>query len=193
MILSILASLAVVAGANAAGLEAQRAAGEAFGRMPAGIVKAAAKTAKAGRARTLTYEGAWFSIDFPADFRERSSIPSSTADGYDSAFFVSPDGEVEFYVYSPQWGGDPGDIALDPKTERMGDQAVSAEGGKTVRRWTIEAKDGSYRRSYVETREGTVSWVIGIRYADDEALARYRGAYVRFKGSIRQLADGAVE
>jgi hypothetical protein len=55
------------------------------------------------------YKGAWFDIMYPAGFTVRPSIKSSTsAEGYDSVFFASPDGKVEFYISSPQWRGSGG-------------------------------------------------------------------------------------
>jgi hypothetical protein len=64
------------------------------------------------------YTGAWFRIQYPSTFTVRPSLHSETTDrGYDSAFFTAPDDSVEFYVFSPQWTGEPTDIALRPATE----------------------------------------------------------------------------
>ena len=38
---------------------------------------------------SLTYKGAWFEIDYPKIFTVKPSIPSSTPDLYDSAYFIS--------------------------------------------------------------------------------------------------------
>ena len=51
------------------------------------------------------YQGAWFTISYPDGFTAVPGLPSSTADGHDSARFRDPSGRVEFYVYSPQAGG----------------------------------------------------------------------------------------
>ena len=59
------------------------------------------------------YEGAGFEFRYPPGFRVRPSQRSTAASGYDSAFFVSSDGSVEFYVFAPQWNGTPRDIAVD--------------------------------------------------------------------------------
>jgi len=91
-------------------------------------------------APTRIFEGAWFQVAYPADFTVRPSLESSSAEGYDSAFFDSPDGEVTFYVFSPQWGGEPSDIALDPDTEAMQDSTPSTEGPVTTTRVTIRAR-----------------------------------------------------
>jgi len=107
-----------------------------------------AAAAGKGEGEFKTYKGAWFEIQYPADFTVRPSIKSSGGDGkYDSAFFASPDGKVEFYVFSPQWKGDAGDIDLDEKSEEM----VSTETQKTKDRavtfYTIRARNGSYTRT----------------------------------------------
>jgi hypothetical protein len=73
----------------------------------------------ASEGETRVFEGAWFQVAYPADFVAVPSLPSATAEGYDSAFFRSPDGAVEFYVFAPQWGGQPEDIALDPGREEL--------------------------------------------------------------------------
>src|SRR5687768_9434748 len=64
------------------------------------------------------YRGAWFEINYPPGFRVRPSLRSlSSAHGYDSAFFISPDCKAEFYVFSPQWNGEPKDIRVNPTKE----------------------------------------------------------------------------
>ena len=62
----------------------------------------------------LTYrEADFFSIEYPENFiasrdtmREKNN-PSKISFPEDEAYFRSPDGLVEFYIFSPQWGGDP--------------------------------------------------------------------------------------
>src|SRR5580692_1466715 len=69
-------------------------------------------------AKTKTFKGAWFAVSCPADFKARLGMKSLTSsEGCDSAFFTSPDKQVEFYVFSPQWNGEPKDYALDPNKE----------------------------------------------------------------------------
>ena len=53
--------------------------------------------------QTKTFQGAWFEVKYPQDFKAKGSLASETSDGFDSAIFTSPDGTVSFYVYSPQW------------------------------------------------------------------------------------------
>jgi hypothetical protein len=148
------------------------------------IVSSAHTTSAKGR----IYRGAWFDVDVPEGFSVHPSLRSRSADGYDSAFFRSPDGEVEFYVFSPLHDGENDDIAFDSATE-VEEAPVRREDGITKVTWfTYKAKDGSYLRTYKETREGA-RWVIGLKYADTATYARYKAVYQRFKKSLRQYAD----
>ena len=143
-------------------------------------------------AQTKTFRGAWFAIQYPADFTAEGSLSSATQDSeddaFDSATFTSPDGTVSFYVYSPQWTGDPTDIALQ-KNEREGQRKVTRGKRHTVTYWTIGAKDGSYTRSYQEVREDETMYVVGIRYTTQQAYNKYKKQYLQFKASLKQFAD----
>ena len=165
--------------------------------MPNRIIQAAAALAflvfavAAQAAGVTTYGGAWFEIDAPADFTVRPSLPSDSAEGFDSAFFTAPDGAVQFYVHSPQWGGDPTDIAIDPATETLSAEKVVTDGPVTRRWFTISAKDGSYSRSYltVSDARGPTERTIGIRYRSIADLQAYNARYLAFRDSLRQFAD----
>lgn len=139
-----------------------------------------------------TYRGAWFEVDYPPGFAVSPSIESPSLPGeHDSAFFAAPDGSVSFYVYSPQWGGEPIDIRLDDGVERLASESESKQGEVTVRWYTIRAEDGSYAESYQDRQDalsGTRT-VLGVRYRDDEAREHHRAEYLRFKTSLKQFAD----
>jgi len=139
----------------------------------------------------VQYKGAWFEICHPGDFKVIPSLASSTAEGYDSARFVSPDRNVSFYVYAPQWGGQATDIAIDPEREVIVADQVSPMPNGHIRWFTIAARDGSYRRSYRETieQQGSIRTILGIKYSDADALKRYAPSYERFRKSLRQFAD----
>jgi hypothetical protein len=140
-----------------------------------------------------TFQGAWFSIRYPSDFTVRSSMRSlSSADGYDSAFFLSPDSLVEFYIFSPQWNGHPSDIEIRPQSEYLIDSDIRQFNDRTETLYTIAAKDGSYKRSYREVKQykSSVNWVLGIKYSSERAYQKYQQAYVRFKKSLEQYTDG---
>ena len=137
------------------------------------------------------FSGAWFDIEYPADFKAENSLKSSTgSEGFDSAIFTSPDGKVQFYVFSPQWSGDPIDIKVKAG-ERITETAEEKENGLFVKRWTVQANDGSYSRSYEETSEtkSNVNKVFGIKYVSEADLENYRSEYLHFKNSLEQYAD----
>lgn len=142
-------------------------------------------------AQTKTYQGAWFSAKYPASFIAKGSMQSATdQEGFDSAIFTSPDGKVEFYVFAPQWGGSPTDIKLK-HSEKMGDRKQIKSNGKIITLWTIYAKNGSYSRSYQETKNelGNDLRVVGIKYKSIAAYKKYKNDYKAFKQSIQQFAD----
>ncbi len=138
------------------------------------------------------YNGAWFSIKYPASFRVYPSLKSpSSPQGYDSVFFISPDNSVEFYVFSPQWNGSPTDIALQPYTEEYVAQKEEKRNSRIVRYITIRARDKSYLRSYVDTEDTDLNTrlVFGIKYTGQKTYDKYKQLYLDFKASIRQYAD----
>ena len=156
-----------------------------------GVIYLSGIDALAGESFNL-YKGAWFDIKYPSDFRVRPSMRSQSMPGkYNSVFFVSPDKKVEFYVYSPQWSGDANDIELDERTEKASPAEVQKKDGREITYYTITAKDGSYTRAYQQTvsNEGSVKWVIGLKYRSAADYQKYKGAYLKFKGSLQQYAD----
>lgn len=144
-------------------------------------------------AQTKTFKGAWFEVSYPATFTAKGSLPSSTTEekGFDSVFFISPDGDVEFYIFSPQWDGEATDIALKPNEREAGRQVKETK-TQTITYLTISAKDGSYTRSYQETfhKLENTRWIVGIKYCNQEAYNRYKKAYLAFKASLSQFTDG---
>ncbi|EIC19833.1 hypothetical protein [Thiorhodovibrio frisius] len=143
--------------------------------------------------QAASYTGAWFKVWYPDSFRAVPSIPSRTSgDGVDSAFFRSPDGQVEFYIFSPQWNGEPSDIAIDPARETVRAKETKPSGDGQVTWITLDANDGSYARSYQDTvsNGGSVRWVVGIKYSSQAAYNRYKSSYLKFKRSLEQYADG---
>ena len=47
------------------------------------------------------FGGAGFEVSYPNTFRAVGSQRSPEKNGYESVFFTSPDGVVEFYIFSP--------------------------------------------------------------------------------------------
>ena len=136
------------------------------------------------------YTGAWFTVEFPGNFSVTPSLQSTTrTEGYDSVVFTSPDGKVQFYIFSPQWSGVATDIALQSGEEET-EHTTDTENGLIVERWTIKADNGQYSRSYESTSEtGGINRIFGIRYLSSEDLERYRAEYLHFKNSLQQYAD----
>lgn len=141
--------------------------------------------------KTKAYKGAWFEIRYPSTFTVQPSIKSESMAGkFESAFFISPDKSVRFYVFSPQWAGETPDIA--PKAdETVANEKTEKANDMNRRYFTITPKKGGVTRSYVETTnaDATVRWVIGIEYANKEAYEKYKPAYLKFKKSLKQFAD----
>ncbi len=147
-----------------------------------------------GKEETHTYQGAWFTIRYPRGFQVRNGQKGQTSmSGYDSAYFRSPDGAVEFYVFSPQWSGNPDYVHVDPRREIVVAQKTKQAGKRGFQiktTWmTVQARDKSYSRSWVDTRTDDTRLVFGIRYRDGQALTAYRRQYTAFKKSLQQFAD----
>jgi hypothetical protein len=137
------------------------------------------------------FQGAWFEVTYPSGFIAAPSLASSTADGYDSAEFISPDGRVSFYVFAPQWGGEPTDIALDPQRELLVAEKRAEQNGRKIHWLTICAKNGNYCRAYQDTttQQGSVRTILGFKYRDEAARNQYRPRYLKFRDSLRLFAD----
>ncbi len=137
------------------------------------------------------FSGAWFDVEYPSTFKGENSLKSYTnSEGFDSAVFTSPDGKVQFYVFSPQWSGEPTDIKVKPG-EHIFENSEEEKNGLLVKRWTVKANDGSYSRSYEETSEDVshTNKVFGIKYASESDLENYRDEYLHFKNSLIQYGD----
>lgn len=151
-----------------------------------GLTMAATNTV----AQTQTFRGANFSVKYPADFTAKGSLVSSQSDDeYDSATFTSPDGSVTFYVYMPQGIDEPTDIALQSGEKESKRSVTHGRNGQTVTYWTIGSKNGSYSRSYQETRQGDAMHILGIRYTTQKAYNKYKKQYLAFKASLKSLAE----
>jgi hypothetical protein len=153
-----------------------------------------AQTGSAKSPATVTYKGAYFEIQYPADFKAQplnASKPSESS----AATFTSPDGAMTFYVFSPQWGGDAPGIALDAAKEteisRKNEKGKSSGVEGTFTWTTIAAKDKSYTRTYQDflANDKSIHWVIGMKFTSDAVLQKHKAAYAAFKGSLKQLAD----
>lgn len=151
----------------------------------------AGETVVANAAKFKKFKGAWFDIEYPANFTAKGSEKSATSDGFDSGTFTSPDGKVQFYVYSPQWNGHPKDILIKKNEENQVDYSEETKGDLTVKRWVIEADNGRYRRAYEETTDykSQTNKIFGMMYDPDVYKDQYQSDYLHFKKSLMQYAD----
>lgn len=142
-----------------------------------------------------TFKGSWFDIKYPIGFKTVIREPAATGGGdgvaCDGVSFISPDGLVEFYIYSPQWSGSPKWI-LRREGEKQTAYSVKKQGDKTVT--YVTRKGPGYMRSYADYRQyESVRWVFGYKYASEAARKAYSPLYLKFKQSLKQYADGAGE
>lgn len=140
-------------------------------------------------AQTRKFMGAWFEVEYPSDFTVRGSMISQTkGDGsFDSAFFTSPDGSVEFYIFSPKRKGEAMDITLQ-YNEKEGSHEKQISRKQTITSWTISDKKGTYARSYqkVENHYENTIWMVGVKYKNKRTYNRYKRQFAEFKKSLIQ-------
>jgi hypothetical protein len=138
------------------------------------------------------YKGAFFDIKYPSNFSVVKREPGNgTEPGQvDGASFKSPDGKVEFYVFSPQWEGTPTWFR-----KRPGEKCVSYKQTKkneVTTTWvTYRGPGGAYERSYVDSHDTRLNTrkIFGFQYRNKSAYQTYRARYLKFKGSLIQYAD----
>jgi len=156
------------------------------------VLALAGTQAESGTAKWRVFRGAWFEIKYPPGFTARPSMKSPTAsEGYDSAFFTSGDGAVEFYVYSPQWNGSPRDVSPDAAAEKIVSAKTAESGGRKTVMTAVKAADGSHIR-YINDTEDAVSntrLVFGLKCRDDAACGRFRREYALFRKSLVRFGD----
>lgn len=170
--------------------------------IPAFVLLACVSCAAPPSENWKLYSGAWFDVTYPATFRAVPVQKSETSfEGFDSARFVSPSGDVEFYVYSPQWAGHASALDIDPHRERITSQKISTtdyqcgnfrETNAIKDTWLcIVALDKSYVR-FVHHHSDHIQngdLVFGITCKDMSTYSRYRNDYRKFRDSLVQYAD----
>jgi hypothetical protein len=146
------------------------------------------------QAKWPEYRGRWFKVNYPPGWKAQP-LEAKTAKDSDAATFTSPNGAMQFYIFSPQWGGDAPGIALDPakevEHERKSAAGKSSDVAGTFTWIGIEAKDKSYLRNYqsFKAKDASIHWVVGFKARSDAVLKQYRTDYERFKKSLEQYAD----
>ena len=153
--------------------------------------------------RVKKYQGAYFSIEYPEDFHV------DTPYSKDEAYFISEDKSVEYFVYSPLWGGEPKSYLKIKSNEKLVSQKT-IKGKNTdpnrdkdrdvqITKWvSFAAKDGSYTRSYMHMKRKSsneslkmsdIDLVFGFKYQNAMARKIYANAYKLFKKSLEQFSD----
>jgi trehalose-6-phosphate synthase len=151
-------------------------------------------------AQLATYSATWFQIEYPSDFTASPTTPTSVyGDDYhfvetEEATFTSPDGTVEFFIFSPQWGGDPIDYLEQKSSEKVietkEDQSTDDPFFTVTHTWkTFEDKQGKYTRAYHSIKTESTHCVFGVKYTNRKMYERYKAAYMTFKKSLQQFAD----
>ena len=145
------------------------------------------------------FNGNYFSILYPSNFTADPIGPKDQMDDYefiqtDEATFTSPDGAVEFFVYSPLWGGEPEYYLEFLENEEITEEKETTETDeygftKTIQWMTFADKDGAYSRSYVSTETESTFLVFGIKSINEAAYEQYKERYLKFKESLEQYAD----
>jgi hypothetical protein len=144
-----------------------------------------------------TFNGQWFSIAYPEDFIPHPNSPIDTFDDYefvetDEAVFTSSNGDIEFFVFSPQWGGNPKSYwdALPNEKIESDKSLVDPVDPNIVSRWvTFADKKGRYQRSFYSRRTESTHLVFGIKSKDQATYDKFKPAYSVFKASLEQYAD----
>ena len=155
------------------------------------------------RMRVKTHKGNYFSIDYPEDFKVVTSYSK------DEAHFISPNKNVEYFVYSPLWGGEPVDYLTVKSSEKLiKEKTVKGKNNNPARdinrdmqitKWvSLQAKNGVYTRAYLHIKRkssdetlkmGDIDLVFGFKYKNKKAYDIYKKAYKLFKNSLEQYAD----
>lgn len=150
--------------------------------------------------RAMIYVSGFFKVEYPMDFTVYP--PNRRANMSDEATFVSPDEDVEFYIYSPQWSG------RSSYLNRRANEIIESDSNKKIHNkkelkyisinWrTYKDKHGRYKRAYMHKRvcpyadqaSGCTTLVFGIKFKNQASYDRYKKEYLRFKKSLEQYAD----
>jgi hypothetical protein len=149
---------------------------------------------------TKAYYGSFFKVDYPSDFIASPDGPTDTYPesekeyvSTDEATFVSPNGDMEFFVFSPQWGGSTNyteALKTEKITSEKTDEKQTEYNGLVKTTWiTFEPTDKSYMRACVIKETENTKMVFGIKYKNMDVYKLYKPEYLAFKKSLVQYAD----
>lgn len=123
-----------------------------------------------------------------------------------NAYFTSPDGLVEFYVYakdsteSPDYYTKVADNEIKLSSTSTKHSRKNEHLNYVLKGWTtFKAKDGSYYRSHLHQRachdDGNTSFndcetqILGIKYKNIKAYQQYRNKFIGFAKSLLRTSD----
>ncbi len=135
------------------------------------------------------FKGQWFDVKYPPGFKVVGRDRNTTGK-YDGVSFLSPDSQVEFYVYSPRFQGDSWWMTKR-SGETLGGQSTETGSKYTIKYGTFKGPKGKYSRSYAAytNKSDDSQHVFGYRYNSQAAYNKYKSKYLTFKGSLVQYAD----
>ncbi|MEO0344024.1 MAG: hypothetical protein AAF198_11370 [Pseudomonadota bacterium] len=139
----------------------------------------------------LNFVGAAFTVEIPDGFSIRPSLPSTSQDGkFDSVIFDRADGQVSFYIYSPEFSGWPQDIMMNPSEESILSETGDESGGYVHTWWTIQSLSGDHLRTYHSRSHlnGGEVVIIGFERSANVPIDDFRDDYIRFKSSFSRLS-----
>lgn len=146
----------------------------------------------------IKFMGNWFEIYYPKDFSANPTEPLQVWEDIsyvetDEAFFLSPDQSVEFFVYSPQWDGEPKDYLIAKENEEIFSEEKTEEENIVKTETIFKDKNDEYFRKAISKRETLgdtkLHSVFGIKYVNEDALSKYEEDFNKFKESLVQFAD----
>lgn len=167
--------------------------------VPERVKRDSAESLRSYTDRLKDFKGNWFKVEYPSQFQASPLSPIEKTNDYefvatDEATFVSPDGSIEFFVYSPLWSGNPNNYLQKRANEKIiSDKTEKGDGSdpfSTTHHWvTFEDVDGKYTRAYHSLRTESTHHVFGVKYTNRKMYEVYKAAYLAFKKSLEQYAD----
>ena len=142
------------------------------------------------------FNGNFFSIKYPSNFIVQGTYDPIYDEHYayfgtDELTVVSENGEVSFFVYSPQWGGEPINY-LDPyKNEILFSDKLEEEANEP-QNTSLDYLQRYFRclfQKYLSLTTDNTNLVFGFQYKDEATKHLYQEAYMAFKNSLEQYAD----
>ncbi len=140
-----------------------------------------------------TFRGTYFEVGVPPGFVAKPE--TDEAGNVNTVKLWNSKLKVEFAVFSPQWSGVAPFKQANPASEVLEDSETKKSGMNTSESLTIRAKDKSYIRFVLsqdfndEANSSHTNKTFGIRAPDMKVYKDVRDLYVKWKGTLVQLAD----